>query len=117
MQIRCDKRVSVVSRGVRNHVTLLLTRFIIHPSLTLISYHVSGQYWGEMGYFRIELGKNILGIEHRVAWATPGRYTEANYPCWENGKNCGPATITRYYQDPSLDLNRIQRRLMEHREQ
>ena len=22
-----------------------------------------GQYWGELGFFRIELGKNLLGIE------------------------------------------------------
>lgn len=56
-----------------------------------------------MGYFRIELGKNLLGIEHRIAWATPGQYTvQNNFPCAENGKNCGPGinpqTSTLYYQ-------------------
>ena len=34
-----------------------------------------GEYWGEMGFFRIELGKNLLGIEGNVAWATPGTFT------------------------------------------
>jgi cathepsin X len=65
-----------------------------------------------MGNFRIELGKNILGIEHKVAWATPGTYTVSNYPCWEDGKNC---VGTRRYADPSTDLARVQRRLLEHR--
>ncbi|GKY99727.1 hypothetical protein MPSEU_000926700 [Mayamaea pseudoterrestris] len=30
-----------------------------------------GTYWGEMGYFRIVMGKNALGIESEIAWATP----------------------------------------------
>ena len=34
-----------------------------------------GQYWGEMGFFRIVRGKKSLGIEDEVAWATPGRWT------------------------------------------
>ena len=64
-----------------------------------------------MGLFRIELGKNILGIEHKVAWATPGQYTVFNYPCWEDGKNCGGPTTTRHYKDPSKALTVVQRRL------
>ena len=47
-----------------------------------------GEYWGEMGFFRIERGKNMLKIEKDCAWVTPGRWTETNYPCWETGKNC-----------------------------
>jgi len=39
-----------------------------------------GQYWGELGFFRIELGKNLLMIESNVAWATPGAYTVSNFP-------------------------------------
>lgn len=66
-----------------------------------------------MGFFRIELGKNLLGIEHRVAWATPGQYTESNYPCSEDGKNCAPKT--RVYVDPSEDVKAVQRRLLGHR--
>jgi Papain family cysteine protease len=34
-----------------------------------------GAYWGEMGYFRIELGKNLLQIESNIDWATPGEFT------------------------------------------
>jgi len=30
-----------------------------------------GQYWGEGGWFRIIRGKNALGIEEMVSWATP----------------------------------------------
>ena len=57
-----------------------------------------GQYWGEMGFFRIKMGENILGIESDIAWATPGNFTVVNYPCYEDGKNCGPET--RQYEDP-----------------
>jgi hypothetical protein len=76
----------------------------------------TGQYWAEMGCFRVELGKNILGIEHKVAWATPGHYTESNYPCWEDGKNCNGAPVrTRHYSDPSTNLQRVKQRLLGHR--
>lgn len=47
-----------------------------------------GEYWGELGFMRVEMGTNILGLEGEVAWATPGAWTEVNYPCAENGKNC-----------------------------
>jgi cathepsin X len=57
-----------------------------------------GEYWGEMGFFRIAMGKNLLGIESSMAWATPGNFTVANFPCFENGKNCGPST--QHYVDP-----------------
>jgi len=46
-----------------------------------------GQYWGEMGYMRVEMGSNLLGLEGEVAWATPESWTEKNFPCSENGKN------------------------------
>jgi len=46
-----------------------------------------GQYWGEMGFFRIQLGLNLLGIEKKISWAIPGSYSEADFPC-ENGKDC-----------------------------
>eukprot|EP00523_Entomoneis_sp_CCMP467_P007173 CAMPEP_0168724264 /NCGR_PEP_ID=MMETSP0724-20121128/3546_1 /TAXON_ID=265536 /ORGANISM="Amphiprora sp., Strain CCMP467" /LENGTH=224 /DNA_ID=CAMNT_0008771007 /DNA_START=158 /DNA_END=832 /DNA_ORIENTATION=+ len=70
-----------------------------------------GEYWGEMGYFRIgPIGHNILGIEHSVAWATPGTFTVQNFPCHANGKNCrnrsrfGPGpdstTVAQLYEDP-----------------
>lgn len=72
-----------------------------------------GQYWGELGYFRIEAGQNSLGIESQVVWATPGGFTVHNYPCSENGDNCqsGGAVQTQYYIDPSKNREAIERRL------
>lgn len=34
-------------------------------------------------------GKNMLGIEDSVAWATPGTFTIQNVPCSEDGSECG----------------------------
>jgi len=70
-----------------------------------------GQYWGEMGYFRIAMGGNLLGIESEVAWATPGAFTVNNFPCSEDGKNCHPNGV-QYYIDPSEDIEAVQRRLI-----
>ena len=47
-----------------------------------------GEYWGEMGFFRILAGHNVLAIEKKVSWATPGHWTVQNFPCREDGKNC-----------------------------
>jgi cathepsin X len=68
-----------------------------------------GQYWGELGYFRIETGHNSLGIESSVAWATPATWTITNKACYESGDNCGPDS--EIYQDPSTNLELIERRL------
>eukprot|EP00591_Stephanopyxis_turris_P006976 CAMPEP_0195521682 /NCGR_PEP_ID=MMETSP0794_2-20130614/19168_1 /TAXON_ID=515487 /ORGANISM="Stephanopyxis turris, Strain CCMP 815" /LENGTH=336 /DNA_ID=CAMNT_0040651291 /DNA_START=74 /DNA_END=1082 /DNA_ORIENTATION=- len=57
-----------------------------------------GEYWGELGYFRLEKGKNELGIESECAWATPDTFTEKNFPCYEDGSNCVKST---QYVDPS----------------
>lgn len=75
-----------------------------------------GQYWGEMGYIRVEMGSNILGLEGEVAWATPGSWTEVNFPCSESGENCngstaGRSSVTQFYKDPSQDILSVQRRL------
>mmetsp|Transcript_8964 Transcript_8964/g.10723 ORF Transcript_8964/g.10723 Transcript_8964/m.10723 type:complete len:355 (-) Transcript_8964:75-1139(-) len=73
-----------------------------------------GQFWGEMGYFRIEAGKNSLGIESAIAWATPGEFTIKNFPCSEDGKNCNgghSAFGTQTYVDPSVDMEALQSRL------
>ena len=40
----------------------LLTLNLVHSSW--------GQYWAEMGFMRLEAGKNLLGIEGEVAWAS-----------------------------------------------
>mmetsp|Transcript_3883 Transcript_3883/g.7245 ORF Transcript_3883/g.7245 Transcript_3883/m.7245 type:complete len:369 (-) Transcript_3883:61-1167(-) len=69
-----------------------------------------GQYWGEMGFFRLELGKNLLGIESHVSWAVPGSFTVSNYPCLKDGSNC--KMETQHYVDPSKDPTvMVQRRL------
>lgn len=73
-----------------------------------------GQYWGEMGYMRLEVGKNLLGIEGEVAWVTPGQFTVHNFPCNEDGSNCvikRPSVETQTYQDPSKDVAALKRRL------
>jgi cathepsin X len=47
-----------------------------------------GSYWGEMGFMRLVLGDNQLGIERSCAWAIPGEWTDINSPCNEDGSNC-----------------------------
>jgi cathepsin X len=77
-----------------------------------------GQYWGELGYFRIAMGHNSLGIESEIAWATPGAFTVHNFPCNEDASNCGggdsdrPRMKAATYVDPSTNpavLLRLQR--------
>lgn len=72
-----------------------------------------GQYWGEMGYMRLEMGKNLLGIEGEIAWATPGSFTVMNFPCFENGENC---VKQQEYLDPSVDMIALKRRLKAHQD-
>ena len=82
-----------------------------------------GQYWGEMGFLRLLTGINLLGIESSVAWATPGQFTVANnFPCGEGGGGCGGGEdqtngphITKFYKDPSLNVEAVQRSLREGR--
>ena len=78
------------------------------PSNSLV-FPFGFQYWAELGHFRIALGKNILGIEHKVVWATPGSWTVKNFPCDASGKKCQPAS--QRYLDPSRDKSIIQERL------
>ena len=47
-----------------------------------------GEYWGEMGYFRLIRGVKALGLEDEVSWATPASWTHMNFPCFEDGSNC-----------------------------
>ena len=68
----------------------------------------------EMGYMRLETGKNLLGIEGEVAWVTPGSFTIHNYPCSEDGANCvvdGAGMTTQFYQDPSRNIAEVHKRL------
>lgn len=68
-----------------------------------------GHYWGELGFFRVEMGKNILGIEGWVDWAIPGEFTVDNFRCDEDGKNC--ISGKQVYLDPSTHVDAMQRRL------
>jgi cathepsin X len=72
-----------------------------------------GQYWGELGYFRIETGHNTLGIEGSVVWATPGEWTVKNTACYESGSNCqgGEVWGVESYTDPSANSVPMGRRL------
>jgi len=47
-----------------------------------------GEFWGEMGYIKVEKGNNALKLEEQCAWAVPGAFTETNFPCYEGGENC-----------------------------
>ena len=78
-----------------------------------------GQYWGEMNFFRVELGKNLLGIEGHISWATPGTFSTTNIPCAKDGSRCGidgsngsnVSNLREYkYIDPSKDIANTQRR-------
>lgn len=50
-----------------------------------------------MGFFRIELGRNLLGVEENFAWATPAH--------WSSSGDC-----SEYYVDPSSDIMAVLRR-------
>jgi cathepsin X len=69
-----------------------------------------GQYWGELGFFRVELGKNLLMIESNVAWATPGRVSDSNFLCDADGRQCQEQYDYRYL-DPSNNIDAVKRRL------
>jgi len=49
-----------------------------------------GEYWGEMGYIRVEMGNNALHLEEQCAWATVDTFTtvENQVHCYEGGENC-----------------------------
>lgn len=48
-----------------------------------------------MGFFRIELGRNLLGIEDNFAWATPAQWTASVDDCHSR------------YIDPSVDVTAL----------
>jgi cathepsin X len=53
-----------------------------------------GEYWGEMSFFRLELGRNMLGIEKEISWATIKDFSIENEPCFEDGRNCNLSAMS-----------------------
>mmetsp|Transcript_5793 Transcript_5793/g.8700 ORF Transcript_5793/g.8700 Transcript_5793/m.8700 type:complete len:871 (-) Transcript_5793:1295-3907(-) len=53
-----------------------------------------GEYWGEMSFFRLQLGTNMLGVESYISWATIESYSVENVPCFEDGQNCNLSAVT-----------------------
>ena len=53
-----------------------------------------GEFWGEMGFFRLASG--ALNIEDQCSWAVPGHFTAPEFNnqihCHEGGDNCKPKT-------------------------
>merc|ERR1711968_65156 len=49
-----------------------------------------GEYWGEMGYIRVEMGKNALHLEDQCSWAVVDKYTDESNQvhCYEGAENC-----------------------------
>jgi len=45
-----------------------------------------GEYWGEMGWARVERGSNVLKIESSCDWAV-GAFSTVNFPCYEGGED------------------------------
>jgi C1A family cysteine protease len=67
-----------------------------------------GQHWGEMGFFRIQAGLNLLNIESHVAWVTPKGYSLLSSASEQRPRH---SFQTQYYQDPAFYPEVIQRRL------
>lgn len=64
-----------------------------------------GEFWGELGFVKVARGDNSLCLESMVSWATPGTWTEKNFPCYEGGENCDGQTHGTY-QDPAIKMLR-----------
>ena len=57
---------------------------------------------------RLEMGKNLLGIEGEIAWVVPESFTTTNFACYEDGSNC---VSHQKYVDPSNNLEELKSRV------
>jgi len=89
-------------RGVDHIVSLVGYGQSADGSQYWIARNSWGEYWGEMGYFRIKMGQDQLGIESMVSWATPKSWTQRNFPCYEDGSNC---VSSGHYVDASEQMH------------
>lgn len=71
-----------------------------------------GEYWGELSFFRIEMGYNLLGVESHITWVTPGFFTIHNKPCISDGSNCRKKSNLEEYQNPLLSSDAYGRRAL-----
>lgn len=108
--------------SMRSHVFIIFVLAVClrspYPLISVLPISnaaLKGVYWGESGFFRVKTGKNILGVEGGVGWATPGHFTVHNIPCSEDGKTCGSEVhgvegkkkmtyVAQEYIDPSIHL-------------
>lgn len=56
-----------------------------------------GEYWGEMGYVRVEKGNNALHLEEQCAFAVVDTWTDSSNQvhCYEDGSNCEASSVAR----------------------
>jgi cathepsin X len=52
-----------------------------------------GEYWGEMSFFRLQLGTNMLGVEKEISWVTIKDFSIENVPCYQDARNCNLAAM------------------------
>ena len=93
----------------------MLLSILVFPEPRLTSHLLT---FAQLGYFRIVMGHNSLGIESSIAWATPKAFTVHNFPCNEDASNCQGDTKTggvrtQYYEDPSKHGEALGSRMMQ----
>jgi cathepsin X len=90
--------VSFVATFPYGVLTTLLCPIVLNLIIFLPLTLIYSRQWGEMGFFRIELGRNLLGVEENFAWATPNTWTTFADDCHDT------------YIDVSQDVLSVQRR-------
>ncbi len=66
--------------------------FIICTGSKSVYSNIRGEYWGELGWFRIKRGENLLLIESKCYFGVPGNWTMeptfvANHRFFDDGEH------------------------------